>query len=160
MKRLLFCAILVLGLAQSGYLGAQESQLEEFYLGSISRAPVKLATTPGSVVALGVFVADASGEPSSIIDYAAGQTWYLQIIVVNWATTAKSFKLEFDLRYGDGAGYYVYRQALSIAKQTYAIYKLKVTPYIAKLGIMSIAGRVYGTAMGNDNRVTGQIYVY
>jgi len=31
---------------------------------------------------------------------------------------------------------------------------------VAKLGVLTLTGRVYGAGMGNDNKVTSQVFVY
>jgi len=159
MKRFILCLVLVFGLAQFSYLGAQEVQEELVYLGPITDMPV-VASTPGEVVALGVYIGDLARNPSYTIDYAAGQTWYMYISCINWAASTKSFKLEFDLRYADGTYYRVYRVSKSIPGETYLISGFNVTSYVAKLGLLTLTGRVYGTGMGNDNKVTAQVVAY
>lgn len=163
MKHLFFCFVIAFSLFQPGYLPAQEAQgvqVEQLDLGPITGLPMKIATTPGAVIACGINLADASWTPRYIIDYAAGQTWYLEIMVANCSTTTKTFKIEYDLRCADGATYYVYRYATSIGGLRYAMFRVNVTSYVAKLGLMTLAGRVYGTGMGNDNRVTSQAFIY
>ena len=159
MKRLFFCLALVFILAQFSYLGAQDVQEELVYLGRITDMPM-VASTPGEVVALGVYIGDAAGNPYCTIDYAAGQTWYMYIYCFNWASSTKSFKLEYDLRYGDGLGYRVYRTSSSLPGGYWGIYELNVTSYVAKLGLLTLTGRIYGTGMGNDNKVTSQVVAY
>jgi len=102
MKRFILCLVLFFGLAQFSYLAAQDVQDELVYLGPISDMPVRVASTPGEVIALGVYIGDPAGNPKYTIEYAAGQTWYMYISCINWAASTKSFKLEFDLRYADG----------------------------------------------------------
>jgi hypothetical protein len=160
MKRFILCLVFVLGLAQFSYLVAQDVQEELVYLGPITDMPVRVASTPGEVVALGVYIGDSAGNPSYTIDYAAGQTWYMYICCINWTTSTQSCKLEFDLRYGDGTGYKVYRTSKSISGESYLISGLNVTSYVAKLGLLTLTGRVYGTGMGNDNKVTAQVVAY
>jgi hypothetical protein len=109
---------------------------------------------------LGVYIGDPAGDPSCVIDYAAGQTWYMYIYCINWASSTKSFKLEYDLRYGDGLGYRVYRTSSSLPGAYEGIYRLNVTSYVAKLGLLTLTGRIYGTGMGNDNKVTSQVLAY
>ena len=157
MKRLILCLVLAFGLAQFSYLAAQEVLVD---LGPIKDMPMTVASTPGEVLALGVYIADSAGTPSCIIDYAAGQTWYMCIYCFNWASSTKSFKLEYDLRYGDGLGYRVYRTSSSLPGGYWGIYKLNVTSYVAKLGLLTLTGRIYGTGMGNDNKVTSQVVAY
>jgi len=157
MKRSIFCLVLVFGFAQFSYLGAQQEQL---YLGSITDIPATVASTPGAVVALSVNIGDPSWTPRYFIDYAAGQTWYMEIIVCNMSSSIQSFKLEYDLRYGDGVGYKVYRSSNSIPALYYAMYRFNVTSDVAKLGVLTLTGRVYGAGMGNDNKVTSQVFVY
>jgi hypothetical protein len=159
MKRLIFYLILVFGLAQFSYLGAQDVEEELVYLGRITDMPV-VASTPGAVVAMGVYIGDSAGTASYLIDYAAGQTWYMYICCINWASSTKSFKLEYDLRYGDGYGYRVYRASASLSGGNWGIWRLNVTSYVAKLGLFTLTGRVYGTGMGNDNKVTSQVVAY
>jgi hypothetical protein len=156
MKRLLLGLVLVLGFAQFNNLAAQEG---EFYLGSITYTPIRMASTGGDVKPLLVCISDSTGAPFPFIPYSA-RTWYMYIIYVNTSSSAKSFKLEYDLRYGDGASYYVYRKALSIAANTCMSYRINVTTYVAKLGLLTLTGRVYGTGMGNDNKITSQVFVY
>jgi len=160
MKRFILCLVLVSGLVQFSYLGAQDVQEELVYLGPITNMPVRVASTPGEVVALGVYIGDSAGTANYTIDYAAGQTWYMYICCVNWASSTKSFKLEYDLRYGDGIGYRVYRASASLSGSNWGIWRLNVTSYVAKLGLLTLTGRVYGTGMGNDNKVTAQVVAY
>ena len=160
MKRLIFYLILIFGLAQFSYLVAQEVQVEEFCLGSITDIPTIITSVPGEVVACGVYICDNSWSPYWLIDYAPGQTWYMAIAVVNWSNYTVSFKLEYDLRYGDGAGYKTYRTSNLLAGASFNMYRINVTSYVAKLGILTLTGRVYGTGMGNDNKVTSQVIAY
>ena len=157
MKRLCLCLVLALSFAQFSYLGAQEALVE---LDPIASLPVQIASTPGDVLALGVNIANSSNTPYHLIHYASSQTWYMNIIVINGAGVSKSFKAEFDLRYADGASYYVYRKAYTIGAATTAVIRVNVTAYVAKLGIFTLTGRVYGKAMGNDNKVTSQVFAY
>jgi hypothetical protein len=39
-------------------------------------------------------------------------------------------------------------------------FRLNVTSYVAKKGLLTLTGRVYGKGMGNDSKVTSQVYVY
>jgi hypothetical protein len=93
MKRLVLCLVLVFGLAQFSNLVAQDVQVESLYLGSITDIPMEVASVPGEVLACGVNICDSSWTPRYIIDYTAGQTWYMMIIVCNTTSSAKSFKL-------------------------------------------------------------------
>ncbi len=156
MKRLFLCLVLVFGFAQFNDLAAQQ---EEIYAGSITGAPIGTASTPGGALALTVSLADSAWTPMNFVHYTGG-TIYMQVTVINWTTTTKSFKLEYDLRCADGAYYYVVRQAKSIAGSTSMIYRIAVTSYVAKLGLITLTGRVYGTGMGNDNKVTTQAVVF
>lgn len=161
MKRLILCLVLVFGFAQFSYLVAQEdAQEEQIYLGSITDIPATVASTQGAVVALGVNIGDASWTPDYTIDYAAGQTWYMAIIVCNMSTSTQLFKLEYDLRYGDGVGYKVRHIYHSLLAHTRYMYRINVTSYVAKFGLLTLTGRVYGKGMGNDNKVTAQVFVY
>ncbi len=157
MKRAFLCLVLIFGFAQFSHLTAQE---ELVFSGPINGMPANLASTPGEVLALGVYIAGADGTPICLIDYAAGQTWYMYIYCFNWASSTKSFKLEYDLRYGDGLGYKVYRASSSLPGNYWGIYKLNVTSYVAKLGLLTLTGRIYGAGMGNDNKVTSQVVAY
>lgn len=160
MKRLILCLVWVFVLAQFSYLVAQEEQVEQVYLGSIKDMPAIVTSEPGAVVALGVGICDSSLNSYYLIDYAGGQTWYMYLVVVNWSTSTKAFKLEFDLRYGDGASYKVTRASKSLGAETWEMYIYNVTSYVAKLGLFTLTGRVYGTGMGNDNKVTAQVISY
>jgi len=161
MKRLFLFLALVFSLAQFNNLGAQQAvQQEELYVGSITNRPMRIATWEGSVLALQVSIANSAWQPYNWIDYSAGQSWYLQISVINWASTSKAFKLEYDLRCADGATYYVYRSANTIAAGASRIYRIGISSYVAKLGVFTLTGRVYGTGMGNDNKVTTQAFVF
>ena len=157
MKRLVSCLVLVFVLTQFSYLGAQE---EELYLSSITNMPATITAAQGAVVALSVNIGNSLWYPNYRIDYTAGQTWYMDIIYVNLSSSTQSFKLEYDLRYGDGVGYKVYRSTASIPGNSYGQARINVTSYVAKLGLLSLTGRVYGTGMGNDNKVTAQVFVY
>ena len=157
MKRLFFCLVLVLGFAQFNYLGAQEEQV---YLGSIIDIPAPVASIQGAVVALSVYLGDPSGTAWQTVQYSAGQTWYMDIVVANFSSSTQSFKLEYDLRYGDGVGYKVTRTSNSIAGLNAVNYRIDVTSYVKKLGLFTLTGRVYGKGMGNDNKVTAQAYVF
>jgi hypothetical protein len=160
MKRLILCLVLVLGFAQFNYLGTQDVQIEQLYLGSITDIPATVMSTPGTVVACGVNIGDPSWTLRYIIDYVAGQTWYMEIIVLNWSSSTQYFKLEYDVRYADGFGYKVYRSSNSISGLSYAMYRINVTSCVAKLGLLTLTGRVYGAGMGNDNKVTSQVVAY
>jgi hypothetical protein len=160
LKRLILCLSWVCCAALFSSLAAQDVQVESLDLGSIMDIPMKVASTPGAVLALAVHICDSSWEPHVVIDYESGQTWYMMIYAFNNSSSSQSFKLEYDLRYKDGAGYYVYRTAVSIPSYTWKAWRVSVTSYVAKLGLLTLTGRVYGTAMGNDNKVTGQVYVY
>jgi len=157
MKRLILCLVLVFGFFLFNHLVAQEDQL---FLGSITNVPASVTFAQGAVVALGVNISDPSWTPSYVIKYAAGQTWYMDISVVNLSSSTQSFKIEFDLRYGDGVGYNVFRVSYSTAGGTYSRHRVNVTSHVAKLGLLTLTGRVYGTGMGNDNKVTGQVFVH
>jgi hypothetical protein len=159
MKRLFLCLVLVFGFAQFNYLSTQEEQVEQFHLGSITDIPATEASTQGVVVPLLTYIGTTSNVWWSI-DYTAGDIWYMYIAVVNTSPSTQSFKLEFDLRYGDGVGYRVYRCSQSVAGLSWDSFRLNVTSYVAKLGLLTLTGRVYGKGMGNDSKVTGQVYVY
>ena len=160
MKRLIYCMVLVFGLMPFSYLGAQDVQVEHRYLGAITDIPATVTAAQGAVVALSVNIGNSLWYPYYRIDYAAGQTWYMDIIYVNLSSSTQSFKLEYDLRYGDGVGYKVYRSSNSIPALYYAMYRINVTSYVAKLGVLTLTGRVCGAGMGNDNKVTSQVYVF
>jgi len=161
MKRLILCLILVFGIMQFSNLVAQDVQLEWLHSGSIADIPMEAALTPEAVLALSVNICDSSWNPHVVIDYTSGQTWYMMIYVYNNSSATKSFKIEYDLRYKDGGNYYVYRTpAVSIAPQSWDSWRINVTSYVAKLGLLTLTGRVYGTGMGNDNKVTGQVFVF
>ncbi len=157
MKRMCLYLVLVLGLALFSNLLAQEALVE---LTPITNVPTQIASTPGDVQALSVNIANSSGTPYVVIDYAGSQTWYMDIAVVNLSAVSKSFKAEFDLRYADGTSYYVYRASYTIAALTAGRARVNVTAYVAKLGLLTITGRVYGKGMGNNNRVTTQVYAF
>jgi hypothetical protein len=180
MKRLILCLVLVFGLAQFSYLIAQEEQVEQFHLGSIQPGQFFLeliqpgqfnldsitdipaivaSTTKGGVVALWALISDSNYLYYAIC-YNPGQIWYMYIYVVNTSSETQSFKLEFDLRYGNGLGYKVYRSSQVIAGLGFDKFRINVTSYVAKLGVLTLTGRVYGEGMGNDNKVTSQVFVY
>ncbi len=159
MKRLFLGLVLVLGFAQFNDLGAQVVQQEQLSLGSITNMPTRVATVQGYVLPMTVSLADSTWTPMNFIHYNGGSI-YMQITVINWSTSTKSFKLEYDLRYGDGAGYYFYRSSNSIPGGSSKIYRIGVTGYAAKLGLITLTGRVYGTGMGNENKVTTQALVF
>jgi len=113
---------------------------------------------------LQVTIADPAWLPTNVIKYKSGQTWYMQITVINSSGITKSFKLEFNLYYGDGAGYYTYRVATSMSGSPGGLlwntYRINVTSYIAKKGLIRLMGRVYGTGFGLNNKVEAQVAVY
>ena len=158
MKRWILCLVLVFGLAPFSYLVAQGVQVEQLNLGSITDIPTRVAGIQGYVVPLTVSLADSSWNPKSFFTYYSG-TVYMQIAVVNLSSSTKSFKLEYDLRCADGASYYVYRTSKSVPAGQGTLFRIAVTSYVAKLGLITLTGRVYGTGMGNDNKVTSQAYV-
>lgn len=160
MKRLVLCFVLVFGLVQFCNLVAQEEQVDQVFVGSIRDIKAKVTSDPGEVLALGVAICDSSYTPYSVIEYKSGDIWYMALDVVNLSTATKSIKIEFDIRYADGANYKVVRDSDSIAGQTEALFIYNATSYVAKGGLLSLSGRVYGAKMGNDNRVTGRTYVY
>jgi hypothetical protein len=161
MNRLILGLVLVFSLAQFNYLGAQEEQIEQFYSGPITDIPALVTSTQGKVVALGVSLADSSWKPMDVIEYGSGPiTVYMQITVINFASSTTLCKVEYDLRYADGASYYVYRTSKSVKALSKLIVRIPVSSYVAKLGLFTLTGRVYGTGMGNDNKVTAQAYVF
>lgn len=93
-------------------------------------------------------------------EYVTGQTWYMCFFVINYSDVTTAIKLEFDLRYSDGAGRVQKYYAKTIAANTATLYYINVTSYAAKLGLFTLSGQVYGTRMGNANRVTSQAYLY
>lgn len=95
-----------------------------------------------------------------VSEYEAGQTWYMCFFVVNYNDTAKAIKLEFDLRYKDGAGRLQKYYSKTIAANVATLYYINVTSYVAKLGLFTVNGQVYGTEMGNANRVTSQAFIF
>ncbi len=123
MKRFCLCLALVLGLAQFSNLLAQEALVE---LGSITNVPMQIASTPGVVQAMSVNIANSSYVPYYLIDYSSSQTWYMVITVLNTSAVTQSFKVDFDLRYADGASYYVYRAAYTIAAGTLGTTRVNV----------------------------------
>ena len=161
MKRLILCLVLIFGLAQFRYLIAQDVQVEQLYLGSITDMPAIITSAQGAVVALTVSLADSSWKPMDYIEYGSGPIpVYMQITVINFAPSTTLCKLEYDLRYADGAGYYVYRTSKSVKAQSKLIVRIPVSTYVAKLGLFTLTGRVCGTGMGNDNKVTAQAFVF
>jgi hypothetical protein len=112
------------------------------------------------VLPLNIFVGDADGNPYFFLDYQAGQVWYLYFTFVNGATVAKSFKAEFNIYYGDGASYANKRYSLSVPAASAVFYKINVSAYIAKLGLITFVGRVYGTGMGNCSDVKSQVMAF
>ena len=159
MKRLILCLVLVFSFAQFSYLVAQE---EEVFINSLTSIPATITSMQGPVVALSVNIVNshASLTPYPVIGYTVGQTWYMQIVYVNTSSSTQSCKLEFDLRYQDGVGYKVYRNSASILGRSVNQSEIVVTSYVAKRGLLTLTGRVYGAGMGNDNKVTSQVYVY
>jgi len=161
MKRLILCLVLVCGLVQFNYLGAQAAkgvQAGRLHSSSIKNIPMTEASAQGAVVPLMVYI----GNPSYLywtIEYTPGDIWYMYIVVVNTSPSTQSFKLEYDLRYGDGVGYKVYRCSQSVAGMSSDSFRFNVTSYVAKKGLLTLTGRVYGKGMGNDNKVTTQAYV-
>lgn len=113
-----------------------------------------------TVIPLNIFVGDADGNPQFFFDYRAGQVWYLYFPFVNGSTTAKAFKAEYNIYYSDGAGYANKRYALSVAGASAAYYRINVTAYVAKLGVVTFVGRVYGAGNGNCNDVKSQIVAF
>jgi len=153
----------VLGLVLFFFLAqwtAYAEQADLFLGGPLEDLPVGVASMQGAVVALGVNIGDASGNFYYQIKYAAGQTWYAYFTVVNLSSSSQPFKLEADFRYQDGAGYKTYRASGSLNARNYGVYRLAVTPTMAQLGIVTLTGRVHGAGMGNDNKVTSQVYIY
>ena len=163
MKRLVCCMVLVIGLAQFSNLGAQEKLV---YLGPIDMfgpidMPAATAITPPKGLAFYVNIVDTSRRTKYLIDYASGQAYDMEIGFLNLPTnTTQTIKVELDLRYNDGAGYYVKRVAFSNLEEGWYYYSFNATSYVAKLGVLTLTGRVYGTGMGNNNKVTSQLYVY
>jgi hypothetical protein len=160
MKRLILCLVLVFGFAQFNYLGAQDVQVEQLYLGSITDIPGIVASAQGAVPALGVHIGDPVGTPSYLIKYPPGKKWYMGIIVCNMSSSTISYQLEYDLRYADGASYYVKRISQSIPASCLQTTSIPLPSSVAKRGLFTLTGRVYGTGMGNDNKVTAQVLVY
>lgn len=112
-----------------------------------------------TVLPLAVYIADANGNAYDFIEYQAGQVWYMYFDFLNGSTTAKAFKAEFNIYYSDGAGYANKRYALSAPAAAAVYYRVNVTAYIAKLNLITLVGRVYGTGMGNSNEVKTQVFV-
>jgi hypothetical protein len=160
-KRFILGLILVLGLAPFGHLVAQDGQTEQKDLGQITGMPAAIASAQGEVLALTIGFGDSAWRPMDYIEYGSGPIpVYMQMTVLNTASTAKSCKLEFDLRYADGASYYVYRTSKTVQAKSKLMVRILVSTYAAKLGLFTLTGRVYGTGMGNDNKVTAQAFVY
>ncbi len=114
-----------------------------------------------TVQPLQVFITDILGLIRyDAIDYAAGQLWYMNFVFYNSSPTAKTFKAEYSIYYSDGAGYVNKRYALTAPANSISSYKVNVTAYIAKLGLITLVGRVYGTGMGNFSDVKSQVLVY
>ncbi len=107
-----------------------------------------------------VYISDILGFPQFSIDYGAGQVWYMYFVFFNASTTSKTFKAEYSIYYGDGAGYVNKRYALSAAAGSIVSYRVNVTAYIAKLNLITLVGRVYGTGMGNFSEIKSQVWVY
>jgi len=93
-------------------------------------------------------------------EYYAGQTWYMCFFVANYNNTAAAIKIEFDLRYSDGAGRLSRLYSKTLAANTVTLYYISVTSYVAKLGLFTVNGQVYGAKMGNANKVMSQVYIY
>ena len=161
MKRLILCLVLIFGLAQFRYLIAQDVQVEQLYLGSITDMPAIITSAQGAVVALTVSLADSSWKPMDYIEYGSGPIpVYMQMTVINFAPSPTLCKLEYDLRYADGASYYVKRISQSIPASCLQTTSIPLPSSVAKRGLFTLTGRVYGTGMGNDNKVTAQVLVY
>ena len=121
---------------------------------------------PYMVRALAVGVANLlpSSADWAILDfaseYSAGQTWYMCFFVTNYNNIPTAIKIQFDLLYNDGAGRLTKRYSKTIAANTVTLYYITVTSYVAKLGLITVNGQVYGAKMGNTNKVMSQVYIY
>jgi hypothetical protein len=129
-------------------------------MGQIKNMMIESVSTKDQVLALSVNIVSPSDKIYQTIDYTAGQIWYAQVTVINTATTAKNFKIELNLAGGDGAWYWTSRLATSLPANYWARNKIDITSYVAKLGLITLTFRVYGTGMGNTNKVCSQVLVY
>jgi len=93
-------------------------------------------------------------------EYFAGDTWYMCFVVVNYDDTAAAIKFQWDLLYNDGAGKFTKTYSKTIPASTVMLYYITATSYVAKLGLFTVDGRVYGAKMGNTNKVMSQVYIY
>ncbi len=166
MKRLILCLVLVIALAQFNFPVGQEVQLLEEQSPknprtSIDQNSIAMTDESSNVVVLSASFVDYDGEPLYSVDYSTSDTVYMQIVCVNNSTSSKTVKFEWDLRYADGASYYQYRTSKVVSGWTIYTYKLSVSnSYLSKLGTFSFTGRVYGTKIGNNNKVSSQLDVY
>ena len=161
MKRLIFCLGLVFGLMQANHLFAQEGQ---FFSGTIPPGiSIQSPSWFGQVLALQVYITVGS-DPTplpGVFQYLPGKAYYMNVFVANASNLIRSFKVEYNLAYNDGANYLpTTRYAYSAPAQWVGYCRINVTAYIAKLGLISLQGRVYGTGMGNTNKVCSQVIVY
>ncbi len=92
--------------------------------------------------------------------YSSGQTWYWCFVVANYNNVPKNIKLRWELWYNDGAGRLTKYIAKTIPASTVMLYYYTVTSYVAKKGLFTLNGQVYGTQMGNANSVSSQVYIY
>jgi hypothetical protein len=93
-------------------------------------------------------------------EYYSGQTWYWCFVVVNYNNIAKNIKTQWHLWYNDGAGRLTKYIDKTVPARTVMLYYYSVAGYVAKKGLFTLTGRVYGTQMGNANEVTSQVYIY
>ena len=93
-------------------------------------------------------------------EYYSGQTWYMCLAVANYSNTAVAIKTRWDLYYNDGAGRLTKYYSQTIFANTVMAYYIPITAYIAKKGLFTLNGQVYGPKMGNDNAVKSQVYIY
>ena len=93
-------------------------------------------------------------------EYYSGQTWYWCFVVANYNNIPKIIKLRWELWYQDGAGRLTKYLSKTIPASTVMLYYYTVTGYVAKKGLFTLNGQVYGAQMGNANSVSSQVYIY
>jgi len=100
----------------------------------------------------------------SILDYAAeyhsGSQWNMILVAVNYSSQPIPIKVEFELRWNDGAGKQYKRWSRTIGAGTVVMYMFDMTSKIRQLGLFHLIGRISGKYVGANNVVHTQLLIY
>lgn len=100
----------------------------------------------------------------SILDYVAeyisGSKWNMILVAGNISSQPVPIKVEFELRWNDGAGRQYKKWSRTIDAGTVMMYMFDITSKIKQLGLFHLTGRISGKYVGINNVVHTQLYIY